>query len=432
MRLIGKKSTYFPGLFSLKLCPNFLAMISKPKRVICVTGTNGKTSTTNMLADCLIAMDKDLVYNKLGSNMAEGIVSSLLQFGTSFWGSCTKEIGLFEVDERSSQRVYSQMQPDYIIVTNLFRDTIRREANTDFVFDIMDSAIPPKSKLVLNADDIISSRLASENDRIYFSVARLEGEEECRNSLVNDAVYDFDTGKAYEYSFLRYHHIGRIKDFSPEPDYTISSFDKQSRAIELEIKGKQDKENYTLISKNETDLYNQLAALALLRDMGYSEVEVNKGFSGVKVIESRYEESEVNGKKVILFLSKGCASVAASRVVKYVADYPGNTALILMNEEEYKLSYYNSWFYEIDYKPLISEHIKQIVIGGYYCKDFHLCLLLQGVDESKISSQFKHLHTAETVDLSAVDNVFVVYGLDTIVYKDDIKKRLIERIEELK
>ncbi len=428
MKLIGKKSTYFPGVFALKLCPDFLSMLEKPETIICVTGTNGKTTTTNMIADCLMEMGYDIAYNKLGSNMAEGVIATLLQYGTTFWGSSNKDIGVLEIDERMSGHIYKHMTPDYLVVINLYRDTIRREGNVEFVFDIIDKSIPKETVLVLNGDDIISTKLAPNNKRIYYSVAPLEGEEEFRDSLINDAAYDVDTGEKYEYSFLRYHHMGRIKGHSPAPDYELVKYNKETRDIEILNRGSS--EEYRLISKNDTDLYNQLAAISLLREMGYEKDKIRDAFNRVKVIGSRYEETEVCGKKVILFLSKGSSPVAASRIVKHISDTPGRVAVILINEEAYDISFFNSWFYEIDYKQFTSDHIKQIVTGGYYCKDMHICLLLQGVEENKVSSEFNHVKTAELIDLDAADTIYLTYGLDTIIYKDDIRDRLIERIKE--
>ena len=41
LRLLGRKGTYFAGKLAIKLCPDFLARIGRPKTLIGVTGTNG-------------------------------------------------------------------------------------------------------------------------------------------------------------------------------------------------------------------------------------------------------------------------------------------------------------------------------------------------------------------------------------------------------
>lgn len=427
MRLIGRNSTYFPGVFALKLCPNFLKQISKPKLVIAVTGTNGKTTTTNLIYDMLKNLGVDPVCNLEGSNMAEGQISTLLKNGTTFWGRSNKSVGLFEIDERSSERIYSALKPNYLVVTNLFRDTIRREGNPDFIFDLLDKTIPKETTLILNADDIISSNLAKSSSRVYYGIAPLEGEKEEAMPLVTDAVYDFESKKRYEYVFRRYHHIGIIKDFSPACDYRITEFQRQNGLITVNNRGSE--EVYKLISHNITDFYNELAAISLLRELDYSRDEINLALEKIKIPESRFRTLEVEGKKIIFMLSKGSNSIASSRVVDFIAhQLKGTSSVFLANDEVAYNGLYNGWFYEIDYRPFQRENIIQVLAGGLYPKDFHLALLLQGVDEKKILSQQGYAEVVELINLSA-DNIVVTYDLDGMAYLDSIENALVQRIK---
>lgn len=426
MRLIGRNSTYFPGVFALKLCPSFLKQLSKPRLILAVTGTNGKTTTTNLIYDILKELGKEPICNIEGSNMAEGQISALLKNGTSFWGYSTKEIGLFEIDERSSERIYSAMRPNYLVVTNLFRDTIRREGNPDFIFELLDKALPEETLLILNADDIISSKLAPKNKRIYYGIAQLEGEVEERDPLVTDAVYDFETGRPYHYLFRRYHHIGIIEEFSPACDYRITAYSTETKKITVNNRGQE--EDYLLISSNITDFYNELAAISLIRELGYSREEINEALGKLKVPESRYRLKETEGKKLIFMLAKGSNSIAGSRVMNYIAALPGKTAVLLVNDEAPHNGPYNGWFYEIDFRPFRADHIIQVLAGGHYPKDFHLALLLQGVDEKKIVSDKGYAELVSLLNLSA-DNIVITYDLDGMIYLPEIEKALALRLE---
>ena len=55
IRMLGRNASHNPGVMALKICPNFMAMAPKAPLVICVTGTNGKTTVSNLLTDALIA-----------------------------------------------------------------------------------------------------------------------------------------------------------------------------------------------------------------------------------------------------------------------------------------------------------------------------------------------------------------------------------------
>lgn len=426
MKSLGRRSGYFPGKVARVLCPSFLSMLGIPTITACVSGTNGKTSISNMIGDFLEKENKTYVLNRTGSNMIEGVISSLLTDGTSFFGKSKKEYGIFEVDERSSKNIYSQLTPNFILISNLFRDTIRREANADYIFDHMDNAIPKKSKMILNADDALSKNLAAENERVFYSLSRLAFEKDYKPTLLNDMPYHINSEKKLEYTYQRYHHIGVIADRKEKIKYKAIAVDEENDKLEINVFGKLEKihlQNFDL-----TGIYNRLASFALLSEMKFSSEKIDKAFEEIKLISSRYEEIECMDKKIILFLSKGNASVAGSRVVEAISEYKGRTAVIIMNEEEYDLAYYNPWFFEIDYRPFKKDNIVQIITGGYYSKEFAISMLLSDVDASKIRTQTNHLKTAEMVDLAKVDNIFIVYGLDTIVYKDSIKNELISRI----
>ena len=53
LRLCGRAATHTPGAVATKLCPDFLRYLQKPETLICVTGTDGKTTVSNLLATVL-------------------------------------------------------------------------------------------------------------------------------------------------------------------------------------------------------------------------------------------------------------------------------------------------------------------------------------------------------------------------------------------
>ena len=53
LKITRHNGTDFPGTLALKLCPDFLKYVGRPKTIIAVTGTNGKTTVSNLLADTL-------------------------------------------------------------------------------------------------------------------------------------------------------------------------------------------------------------------------------------------------------------------------------------------------------------------------------------------------------------------------------------------
>ena len=89
LKLLKRNATYFPGKIALRICPDFMGMLEKPKTIIGVTGTNGKTTTCNMINDILEQNGFDFMNNKYGSNIDGGIATTLIQNST-FSGNLKK------------------------------------------------------------------------------------------------------------------------------------------------------------------------------------------------------------------------------------------------------------------------------------------------------------------------------------------------------
>ncbi len=88
--------------------------------------------------------------------MEAGIVTSLLS-GCTIFARTKYKLAVFEIDERSSKRIYPYVKPELIAITNLFRDSIMRNAHPEYIAGIIEESIPECSKLILNGDDLISS-----------------------------------------------------------------------------------------------------------------------------------------------------------------------------------------------------------------------------------------------------------------------------------
>ena len=128
LKILGKKATYFAGKVAVTICPDFLGRIGKPARIIGVTGTNGKTTVNNLLTDALEHLGVPVISNRYGSNINAGIATALIS-GSTLTGKPKKETAVLELDERSARLIYPYIKPDFLVITNLFRDSMRRNAH---------------------------------------------------------------------------------------------------------------------------------------------------------------------------------------------------------------------------------------------------------------------------------------------------------------
>ena len=77
IRLLGRAGTHTPGLIARRLHPGIIGALRHPARVIAVTGTNGKTTVSNLLTDALEAQGLTVASNRTGSNIPAGVATML-------------------------------------------------------------------------------------------------------------------------------------------------------------------------------------------------------------------------------------------------------------------------------------------------------------------------------------------------------------------
>ena len=167
--------------------------------------------------------------------------------------------------------------------------------------------MPKESHLILNADDLISSNLGSENEKTYFSINRLPSDrEECIN-LINDMRICPKCHHKLKYNYVRYHHIGKaVCEFcgytSPEGDYK-ADVDYENKVIT--VTHNESREQYPMISNSTFNLYNELTAVTALREFGLTGEQIRNAIQNLNIVESRYSRSTVDGITIVTNMAKG-------------------------------------------------------------------------------------------------------------------------------
>src|SRR3990167_1990225 len=131
LRIFGGGATAAPGLIAERIDPTILSRLTSrlPKKVI-ITGTNGKTTTSRILSTILSFNGIKTIHNREGSNLTRGIVSTLIE-KSNLLASSEADIGVFEVDEATLPEAVSKINPDVIVINNLFRDQLDRYGDVD-------------------------------------------------------------------------------------------------------------------------------------------------------------------------------------------------------------------------------------------------------------------------------------------------------------
>ena len=170
VHIFHRQGVTWAGKIALRLDPSILKTLASQvkKDIFIVCGTNGKTTTNNMLCAALEAEGYKVVCNHTGSNMLNGVAAAFaLAAGLS--GNLKADYACIEIDEASTRRVFPHFKPDYMVLTNLFRDQLDRYGEIDITMNILKEVMKsaPKMKVIVNGDDALSAFLAMDSGNPY-------------------------------------------------------------------------------------------------------------------------------------------------------------------------------------------------------------------------------------------------------------------------
>ncbi len=115
-RLSGRgEGTVAGGRVGLAICPTLLQQLARGREIVLVSGTNGKTTTTAMVA---AGWGGEVATNATGANMPAGHVAALV--------NSRSLRAVLEVDEAWLGQVVEAVQPAVVILLNLSRDQLDR------------------------------------------------------------------------------------------------------------------------------------------------------------------------------------------------------------------------------------------------------------------------------------------------------------------
>ena len=432
MRLLGRNATYLPGVIALRICPAFISKIGKPARVVVVTGTNGKTTVANLLCTALEKNGSGVLDNRLGSNTASGVACALLA-GAALSGKARHDAAVLETDERSSAYIFPFLCPELLVITNLFRDSIMRNAHPEYIAGIISDNVPADTKLLLNADDLISCGVAPANRRAYFGLEPMDTDViECSN-LINDFQVCPLCGSKLFFEYRRYHHIGRAR--CPECDFCSPGYDYsgvKGQGQTLTVRNSEWSLDFRLPNDSVFNIYNMLTVVAALGQLGLEKDEIAAAMSGADIPDSRYNETGAGGMRIVMQMAKDRNALACSRAFDYVASKPGRKQLILMmnNISDSKAWSENTcWLYDCDFEILDREDITRIIATGPRALDYCLRLRFAGIPGDKLRSAEREIDAAAELEPEEGGSVYIFYGTDAIDLAFKVRDRVLDVVD---
>lgn len=369
-RLMGRGSS-LPGKLALKLCPDILRWVEVPREIIAVTGSNGKTSTVELIAAILKGSGRSVAYNKEGANQIEGVATLVLNQAT-LRGKVQADVLLLECDERYTKQIFAVFPPTKLVVTNLFRDQITRNGHPEWVYDVIRSAIPADTALVLNADDPLSSCLGRDREAVvWFGVDRCALSLKHPTGTYHDGACCPVCKGPMEYEYVHFNHIGAYRcpgcgHAKPKTNRTVTAVDLNTGEITIDGRIK-----LLLALHSVCHVYNVLAAYTVARALGIAEESIQSVVNDYALKSGRTRSFFLGRHHGTLLTSKHENSVSYDTNLRCIVTAEQEcTVLIIVDAVSRKyFTCETSWLWDIDFEQLNVPWVKRIVLSGRYCND---------------------------------------------------------------
>ena len=171
-RLRGHGGSALPGLVIERLQPTFIRNIlsSLPYGTVVITGTNGKTTTTKIVAQLLEGQGIKVFRNHTGSNFIRGIISSIIA-NIQLNGRFDYDIAILELDEAHAVKFAASIPYAYALLLNIQPDQIDRFKSTAQVAKLLATVASRAEKsVIINREDPLLTTIPLENP-VYFGLA---------------------------------------------------------------------------------------------------------------------------------------------------------------------------------------------------------------------------------------------------------------------
>jgi UDP-N-acetylmuramyl tripeptide synthase len=356
LRLIGRRGNALPGLVVEKAFPRFLpsAMHRLHHGVVVVSGTNGKTTTTKMVATILGERLRVLT-NDTGSNFVRGAITAVVEHA-SWTGRLPYDVAVFELDEAWAVRFVAVVPPQRSLLLNVMRDQLDRFGEIDTTAALLGKvAAATTEHVVLNRDD---ARIAALADRTGAAVSYYGVSPELRPLFPNDEelyggpLYVSDRAASVQLQTLP----------APGSPHLTLRFGGTDRDVVLSAEGPHNAQNAA-------------GAAALALTFGFDVDIVIDGLAHVSPAFGRGQAFDVDGRRVVLQLVK---NPAGFRQTLRTLDGVRSDALVVAINDDYADGRDVSWLWDVDFTGL-GDAAERLSTAGTRAADMALRLRYDGV-----------------------------------------------------
>ena len=386
-----------PGVIAMKAAPAVLADLSaSAQNIAVITGTNGKTTTTNLAADCLATSSRPLYCNRDGNNLESGVVTAFLVKPEG--ASSETPVSCFECDEMYTRYVVPRVKPRFFLLLNLFRDQLDRVGEIEHVQGAIAAALEgsPDTVFLYNGDDPLCAAIADRvpNRSMAFGIACDMGLDADR---ISDSRFCQKCGSALEYDYVHYGQLGAYRCPScgwarPDLAFAAENVRMLDGSLAFDIDGRTVQTGQTGVYM----IYNTLAAYALSKA---SEIVSFEGFQraieAYRPTNGRLQTFHPGTRSVMTNLAKN--PTGFNQNIRIVLNEGGRVLALFVNDEEAD-GCDVSWFWDIDFERWSQIEGLKAFVGGSRANDMQVRLKYAGIDSTIVETAADVLAATEESD----------------------------------
>lgn len=389
-KIVKNGGTNKPGAIACKIQKDFIKQFEgiDYNKVIFITGTNGKSTTNNMIVHTLRSNGKKVISNLEGANLMGGVATALLN-DASLSGKLNGEYLVMEVDERYLQYIYAYLPAKHVCITNIQKDQVQRNGEPDYIYQKIKAVVSGDTHLYLNNEEPrVKSLEKFVSEVTYYGLERNSKSFE-KNSFFDVSLPCPHCGNNIKFDYYNVDNVGHFActscafSSSNNPDVFLTNNDFENGTFTVGEK------KFTVNNREPFFYYNYALAIALCRQFGFTDEQLQHAFSTFKNISGRMETLKYKTKEIKYIRIKQENPETLQTAFDYIISDKRKKVMLLGLEELKDFDpYYTNTFYafDVDVSRLEASDIEHyICFSEAVAYDTANRLLYGGISRDKIT-----------------------------------------------
>lgn len=395
IRLIApERGSNLPGQVALGLDPSFIRHIRGPVRekTIFITGTNGKSTTTNLLATLFHTAGISAAVNLEGANLKAGVAATLLKHAT-LSGRLKTDYIIMETDERYLPIIQKELPCGQLLVTNIQKDQVQRNGEPDLIFRKIRSVIGPDTKLYVNNEEPYCLALAEQAGQVVRYSVDGHDKSFCKVSFYTTTMPCPRCGSPVRFQKYNIDNIGPFQctgcgfASAEQPEYKLHQVCYADHTAVLSTP----KGELALPFQYDAPyfLYCYAGALAVALENGLPVDLLVQGCRDFVNIGGRMEDIQAGDKTIHYLRMKQENPETLQSALDYIAADPRRKIFLLGLDElvDFHPHYTNTFYaFDCDFEKLVQANVERFIcFSGTVSYDAALRLVYAGADPERIT-----------------------------------------------